>query len=106
MMQVSYYTLDGMTEAERTAEWTYRTTLDPCINALRSRYLAVALWRDAKAHGYEDIFLAEWRAKRESWMRDLIIRQRTWGTKISRRPQRGRNHDSWKTREMYVRCAA
>ena len=101
---MSYYTLNGMTEAECTAQWTYRTTLDACITALRSRHLAAALWRDAKAKGYEEIFLAEWRAKREGWMRDLTLRQRSWGTRVSRRPQRGNHHDSWAIRERYVRC--
>jgi hypothetical protein len=31
--------------------------------------------------------------------------QRDWQTKVSRRPARGRHHDSWSIREKYVRCA-
>ena len=30
--------------------------------------------------------------------------QRQWQTKVSRRPQRGRHHDSWTIREGYVRA--
>lgn len=31
-----------------------------------------------------------------------ILTQRRWQSTVSRRPQRGRNHDSWSTREHYM----
>lgn len=39
---------------------------------------------------------------RASWMEYLTIQQRKWQASVSRRPKRGRNHDSWATRESYV----
>jgi hypothetical protein len=41
-------------------------------------------------------------ARREG-LRWQITTQRSWQTKVSRRPQRGRHHDSWRIREKYVR---
>ena len=87
------------------AAWTYSTTLDPVLSAPRSRIIAVAMLRDARARGMEDVFLAVWREKREDWMRRNVLTQRDWQSKVSRRPQRGRHHDSWAIREKYVRCA-
>jgi len=39
---------------------------------------------------------AETRARDAAW-------QQKWATNVSRRPQRGRHHDSWSIREKYVR---
>lgn len=41
------------------------------------------------------------RAKYRTW---VTIKQREWQTKVSKRPQRGRHHDSHPIRERYVRC--
>lgn len=32
------------------------------------------------------------------------LMQRKWQTKVSRRPSRGRHHDSWDIREEHVAC--
>lgn len=32
------------------------------------------------------------------------VQQQEWRTSVSRRPQRGRHHDSWVTREAYARA--
>jgi hypothetical protein len=41
---------------------------------------------------------------RASWKVEEQLRQRNWGSKVSRRPQRGNHHDSWAIREAYMRC--
>ena len=100
----NYYTLTASTDDEKAAEWTYRTTLDPVISAPRSRVIAIALYQHAKAHGYADTFRREWLARRESYMRDMILRQRSWqGT--TRNPNKARHHDSIEIRERYVRAS-
>jgi hypothetical protein len=38
---------------------------------------------------------------RLAWHTDT---QREWQASVSRRPARGRHHDSWSIREKYVRC--
>lgn len=101
---MSYYTLDAPTDGAKAAQWTYRTTLDACISAPRSRVIAVALYRHAKDHGYVDVFLAEWRSKRAAWLSDLTLRQRHWQDN-TRRPSKARHHDSIAIRERYVRCS-
>lgn len=45
-------------------------------------------------------------AFRARWRTWLTLTQREWQAKESRRPQRGRHHDSWSIREKYVRCPA
>ena len=40
--------------------------------------------------------------RRERLDRDAML-QRHWQASVSRRPQRGRHHDSWDLREKYVR---
>jgi hypothetical protein len=100
----NYYTLTAKTEAEKAAEWTYRTSLDPVISAPRSRVLAVALYKHAKAHGYVDTFCREWLARRDTYMRDMILRQRSW-QQNTRNPNKARHHDSISIRERYVRAA-
>ncbi len=100
----NYYALSAATESEKAAEWTYRTSLDPVISAPRSRVLAVALYQHAKAHGYVDTFRREWLARRETYMRDMIRRQRSW-QQHTRNPNKARHHDSIEIRERYVRAA-
>lgn len=39
------------------------------------------------------------RAQHRLW---ITLTQREWQAKVSRRPSRGRNHDSWAIREGYV----
>lgn len=42
--------------------------------------------------------------KRAEYLTWLTRTQRHWQASVSRRPARGRHHDSWKIRESYVRC--
>lgn len=42
--------------------------------------------------------------RRKAWRTHQTLSQRKWQTNTSRRPQRGRHHDSWSIREKYVRC--
>ena len=99
---MTYFTLTATSEAEQAAEWTYRTTLDPVLSAHRSRVIAVAMYQHAKSHGYLDTFRREWLSRRESWMRDMILRQRRW-QRETRNPNKARHHDSIQIRERYVR---
>ena len=92
-------------EKRQAAAWTYGTTLDPVLSAPRSRIIAAAMLRDARARGMEDVFMEEWRIKRADWLRSVTLSQRHWQTNVSRRPQKGRHHDSWAIREKYVRCS-
>jgi hypothetical protein len=46
----------------------------------------------------------EWRAHMREGLRRSIVMQRHWQARVSRRPQRGRHHDSWDGRERYVRA--
>ena len=101
----TYYTLTGKTDAEMTAQWTYRTTLDPVLSSPRSRVIAVAMLRHAREHGWEEVFLSEWRSKRQAWLADLTRTQRRW-QRETRRPSHARHHDSIATRERYVRLAS
>ena len=43
------------------------------------------------------------RARHRTW---TIETQRKWQASVSRRPARGKHHDSWEIRERYVRCNA
>ena len=40
---------------------------------------------------------------RDCHRKEVTICQRKWQSKVSRRPSRGRHHDSWEIREKYVR---
>jgi|11BtaG_2_1085332.scaffolds.fasta_scaffold07401_5 hypothetical protein len=61
---------------------------------------AKALGSDAHAYGVE-LALA---CRKATLKRDTLW-QRKWGTRVSSRPGRGNHHDSWATREAYVRCS-
>ncbi len=60
--------------------------------------------RNARQVGCYDEVLELILHKRRQYLIWLTDRQRDWQTKVSRRPQRGRHHDSWNIREKYVRC--
>jgi hypothetical protein len=40
---------------------------------------------------------------RADWLAWLTRTQRHWQAAVSRRPSRGRHHDSWTLRESYMR---
>lgn len=61
---------------------------------------AKALGSDAHAYGVE-VALA---CRKDTLQRDTLW-QRKWGANVSKRPSRGNHHDSWATREAYVRCS-
>lgn len=75
-------------------------------NPVAARQLVIALagikglGSDAYAYGVE-LALA---ARKATLVHDTQ-RQREWGTKVSKRVARGNHHDSWPTREAYVRCS-
>ena len=44
-------------------------------------------------------------SRARAWYRTWTIEtQRKWQASISRRPARGKHHDSWEIRERWVRC--
>ena len=84
--------------------WAYES-MDVQLRSPANRIIIGALWREAKRRGTEDVFLAVWKRKRADKQRMDTLMQTNWRTKVSRRPQRGRHHDSWSIREKYARCA-
>lgn len=54
--------------------------------------------------GERDYVLGLILARRRYFLTEATLRQRRWQASVSRRPQRGRHHDSWAMREKYVRC--
>ncbi len=71
----------------------------------RKRASIVLGWASTQnARTYDDVLSYVLR-ERKAWKAYLARTQRQWQSKVSRRPQRGRNHDSWSTREEYVRCS-
>jgi|DEB0MinimDraft_10_1074344.scaffolds.fasta_scaffold235381_2 hypothetical protein len=84
--------------------WAYES-MDVQLRSPANQIVVGALWREAKRRGMENVFLAVWRRKRAEKQRMDTLWQVNWRTKVSRRPQRGRHHDSWSIREKYARCA-
>lgn len=62
--------------------------------------------RVARQNGDETMVLAMILRKRGWALAQTVISQRKWQASVSRRPQRGRHHDSWAIREKYVRGVA
>jgi len=71
--------------------------------AIDNRRNVLAL-RAARAIGREAEVRTIILARRRQHLVWLTLVQRDWQTKVSRRPQRGRHHDSWGIREKCVRC--
>ena len=59
--------------------------------------------RLARQMGIYDQVLPMVLAKRAEFRTWQALVQRKWQTSTSRRPARGRHHDSWQIRESYVR---
>jgi len=84
--------------------WAYES-MDVSLTSPANQIVVAALYREAKRRGTVHVFLAVYRRKRAERMRHATLRQADWRTKVSRRPQRGKHHDSWDIREKYARCA-
>lgn len=74
-----------------------------CTTHYRDRKYQAMMLRSAKTP--QDYLLImriiiEARARHLAW---VTVTQRKWQSKVSRRPQRTRHHDSWAIREQYVR---
>lgn len=65
---------------------------------------AVALIRWAESEGLRGVAVTAIVAARAQHKLWYVRTQRSWQTRESRRPSRGRHHDSWSIREKYVRC--
>jgi len=83
--------------------WTYYSNAFCGADSLTAVGMTLRL---AKAEGDYDLALAIIRAKRAGQLAWLTVTQQSWRTKVSRRPARGRHHDSWEIREKYARCIA
>lgn len=93
----------ALAESTLTAEVIVRTLVQGGRSVACNRQNALAL-RLAKHEGcYPEVLAAVLDARRQN-LRGMILIQRDWGTKVSRRPQRGNHHDSWAMREAYVRA--
>jgi hypothetical protein len=95
----------GVDTHEPALHWAFES-MDPVLTSPANRVVIGALWREAKRRGVEDVFLEVYMRKRADWLLWNIRVQRDWQTKVSRRPARGRHHDSWRIRESYVGRAA
>ena len=75
-------------------------------NTVASKQLAIVLrgieGMGSDAHTYALHLVRLFRKDPLEW---ATLRQREWGSKVSNRPGRGNHHDSWATREKYVRCS-
>lgn len=67
------------------------------------RKRAALCLRLGKQEGYYDEVAAFIMRLHRHRLDSMTMLQRDWQTKVSRRPQRGRHHDSWSIRERYVR---
>lgn len=91
-----------MTEAEKYAYtkiiWSHRT------NHITDRVVQAVVIRSAR-NIVERRTIIRWILEaRMGWLDDLAVTQRRWQSSVSKNPCKGRNHDSWATREAYVRC--
>lgn len=59
----------------------------------------------ADAYGEREYVLGQILDRRRARLNYNTVLQRNWQAKVSRRPQRGKHHDSWALREKYVRAA-
>lgn len=75
-------------------------------NSPASRYRQLAAIRLGESYGYGlgKLARAIVRDKRRANVAWVTRTQRSWQGKVARRKSHGRHHDSWATREMYVRC--
>lgn len=92
-----------MTEAERMA---YDYILGVTSTGMDGARTAIAL-RSAKAQSpetYREVQRMAMR-KRAEFLTTRTMWQRKWMASVSRRPARGRHHDSWAIRERYARCS-
>lgn len=91
-----------MSEETRLLAEVYRQQIGPTFQRV-DRMRNARAFAAAKTRGESAEFLAVYRAERRRWLIWLTTTQRDWQTKVSRRPQRGRHHDSWAIRERYMR---
>ena len=96
------------------------TTANDMVIALRINCPRIALGSGFAVHAHQRAAIIGYIAMAERCgMRDIAMQnlrdsmhsalvwetttQADWRTKVSRRPQRGRHHDSWQIREKYTR---
>lgn len=88
---------------ELRKQLAYERMVSDSVTIVGRTSTAMAL-RLARSEGcYEEVARMALDARRSRSVR-YTLWQREWQTKVSRRPQRGRHHDSWSIRENYVRC--
>jgi hypothetical protein len=90
-----------VTEAEQYAFRllaSQKRTTSPCDCAVQTMMIRSA--RNPIERAWLIRLIMDERAEWRRWLTDV---QRTWQTRVSRRPMRGNHHDSWAIRESYVR---
>lgn len=90
-------------EEEQVAWRVYVEMSSACSDPVLRAKTVMAI-RDAKARGHYDMCMEALTMRRRQRLTTAIVTQRRWQSKVSRRPQRGRHHDSWAIREKYVTC--
>ena len=85
--------------------YIYRENAQRCCTKMyRDRIMQVILIRSAQTPEDRQLVMRAILDARARWLDWVTTTQRKWQASISRRPARGRHHDSWDIREKYVRC--
>lgn len=91
-----------MTEAEH---WAYRQLTDThCTRHITDRVVQAMLIRSAKTPQDRKQIIRWIMDANARWLDWTARTQRDWQARVARRVSHQRNHDSWATREAYVRC--
>jgi hypothetical protein len=83
-------------------EAVLRLNLTPYPENPREWLMAKGLLTLARQEGREGEFYREWLARRRERLAWDFTTQRKWQSRVSRRPWRGRHHDSWEIRAKFV----
>lgn len=83
--------------------WAFES-MDVTLNSPANRLRIAAFYREAKRRDKVHVFWDVYRRKRAAKLTWDTVTQAKWRTIESRRPGKGKHHDSWSIREKYARC--
>ena len=90
-----------MTEARREA---FRMLLSSTTESPVDRQRALIAFQACQTPHEMQLVKAAYLQKRYEWLGWLSSTQRRWQSTVSKNPTKGNHHDSWATREAYLRC--
>lgn len=86
-------------------EYAYDYLIGNCKTRYPSDLAAQVIFiRSARDDEHRKWIVQEILTQRAKWLDYLTKQQRKWQSKVSSRPHKCRNHDSWAMRESTVRC--